>query len=776
MIATSCPLQDLPGSTTDVTDSSTDNFADLNWIPLWLKECLAAPKPESNSEARGAEANEEVKAEAKGQKGNDLISRAFKFAYKLHEGQHRASGEPYIIHPVEVATLLRELGGGSAMIAAGFLHDVVEDTVVTPEEIEAKFGAEVRNLVEAVTKLSKFNFDSKTEQQAENFRRMFLATARDVRVIVVKLADRLHNMRTLEHLSPTKQASISRETRDIFAPLAHRLGIGQFRWELEDLAFKYLEPEHYQRMESLVAETRTDREAQIAKVNDALRSHLIEMGLTNFEISGRPKHLYGIHHKMQRSAKEYEEIYDVSAVRVIVNSSDECYRVLAIVHNSFRPIPGRFKDYIALPKPNRYQSLHTVVIGPKGQPLEVQIRTWEMHHVAEYGIAAHWKYKETNSSTEAATSDDEKFTWLRQLVEWQRELQDDQEYIELLKDNFFEGEVYVFSPKGDVYCLPHGSTPIDFAYRVHTEVGNHACGALVNHHIVSLDRKLLNGDIVSILRHNNAHPNLDWINFVATNTAKHRIRQWYKRSRREENLHRGRGLLEKELGKNGLDALLKSDQMLKVAERCNYHTVDDLIAALGHGEISLNSVVNKLRDHPSTQAPNLRLPSQPSSPSSSHSPTPVSKAPILGVEGMLYHIAGCCKPLPGEPIIGIVRLGNHRGISIHRQDCQNTVHRDSDRLIPVSWNNAKDLDRPLTYVVDIQVETIDRVGVLKDILIRLSDNKVNVRKAAVKTDSGKAALIDLSIDITDRFQLEKICSQVSKMSDILSVRRVTNTD
>lgn len=722
-----------------------------SWIPSWLQECL-----------------DRAKAGTRGD--DDSIARAFNFAYKLHEGQCRASGEPYIVHPVEVATILRDLGGSAATIAAGFLHDVVEDTSVTCEEIEAEFGEEVRQLVEGVTKLSKFNFESKTERQAENFRRMFLAMAQDIRVIVVKLADRLHNMRTLEHLPPAKQVIISRETRDIFAPLANRLGIGQIKWELEDLAFKYIEPDQYRKMQALVAETRRNREAQIERVLETLRSRLVKMGISNFEISGRPKHLYGIHKKMERQQKEYDEIFDVSAIRVIVNTNDECYRVLAIAHDCFRPIPGRFKDYIGLPKPNRYQSLHTAVIGPNGQPVEIQLRTWEMHHVAEYGIAAHWKYKEANSSSAVVKSDEDKFTWLRQLVEWQRELKDDQEYIDSLKENLFDSEVYVFSPKGDVYCLPRGSTPIDFAYRVHTEVGNHCAGALVNHRMVPLDRQLQNGDIVSIIRQNNAHPNLDWINFVATSTAKHRIRQWYKRSRREENLILGRSLLEKELGKSGLETLLKSDQMLKVAERCNYHSVDDLIAALGFGETSLNTVVNKLRENQTTPSHLPRLPSQPAT-----SPSP-SKSPILGVEGMVHSIAGCCKPLPGEPIMGVVTLGGNRSISIHRQDCVNLENASGERLIPVSWNTYKELDRPLTYTVDIRVETIDRVGVLKDILTRLADNKVNVRQANVKTHPGESALIDLSVDITDRTQFEKICTQISKMSDILSVSRITKQE
>ncbi len=717
-----------------------------DWVPSWLQDCWH-------------------KMQTGEGECEDLVSKAFKLAYELHKGQTRASGEPYILHPVQVAGLLRDLGGSSAMIAAGFLHDVVEDTSVSLEEIERDFGAEVRLLVEGVTKLSKLNFDSKTERQAENFRRMFVSMAKDIRVIVVKLADRLHNMRTLEHLPKHKQELIARETRDIFAPLANRLGIGQFKWELEDLAFKYLETEQYREMKALVAETRSEREARINEAADILRSRITKIGLSGFEVSGRPKHLYGIYDKMQKQQKRYGEIYDIAAVRVIVNTNEECYRVLAIAHDCFRPVPGRFKDYIALAKPNGYQSLHTSVIVTGGQPLEVQIRTWEMHKVAEYGIAAHWQYKEFGSVTEGKLANGnggEKYNWLRQLVEFQKDIKDDQEYIDSLKQDLYDGEIYVFTPKGDVHCLPRGATPVDFAYRIHTEVGNHCAGALVNQRMATLDRQLQNGDTVTIIRQNNAHPSLDWINFVSTGTAKNRIRQWYKRSRREENLIRGRDLLEKELGKTGLDSLLKSEQMAKVVERCNYHSTEDLLAALGYGEISVNIVTNKLRDNPQPQS--IKLPSQPLPPS--------SKSPILGVEGMVYHIAGCCHPLPGEPIIGVVTLGSNRSISIHKQDCTNFINLKSDRLIPVGWNKADTCDRTVTYPVDIQVEAIDRVGVLKDILSRLADHKVNVRDASVKTSPGKTAFITMTIDISDRSQFEKICSKVTKMSDIVSVRRL----
>uniref|UniRef100_A0A832H227 Bifunctional (P)ppGpp synthetase/guanosine-3',5'-bis(Diphosphate) 3'-pyrophosphohydrolase n=1 Tax=Oscillatoriales cyanobacterium SpSt-402 TaxID=2282168 RepID=A0A832H227_9CYAN len=737
-------------------------------VPDWLRECQSTQNLTPDcSEAQLHRADAE------------LICRAFDFAYQLHQGQYRASGEPYIIHPVAVAGLLRDLGGGSAMIAAGFLHDVVEDTEITSDELEALFGHEVRTLVEGVTKLSKFNFSSKTERQAENFRRMFLAMAQDIRVIVVKLADRLHNMRTLEHLPDAKRRQIALETREIFAPLANRLGIGRFKWELEDLAFKYLEPEAYRSVQELVAEKRTDREARLSNIVAALRDRLTQIGIQVFDISGRPKHLYGIYQKMQRQQKGYEEIYDVAAVRLIVDSNEECYRALAIVHDMFRPIPGRFKDYIGLPKPNRYQSLHTVVIGHTGRPLEVQIRTLEMHHIAEYGIAAHWKYKETGNSSTPLTGMDEKFTWLRQLLDWQTDLKDAQEYLESIKDDLFDGEVYVFTPNGDVVSLSRGATPVDFAYRIHTEVGNHCAGARVNGRMATLDTALKNGDIVEILTNKNSRPSLDWLNFVVTASARNRIRQWYKRSHREENIARGREMLERELGKNGFEALLKSAPMLATAERCNYHSVDDLLAALGYGEVTLNLTVNRLREavkaqQPIATDPQLLLPSLP--PAKVLPSLPTGKSPIAGVEGLLYHLAGCCTPVPGEPIIGVVTKGN-RGISIHRQGCTNTDQIPGDRLVPVSWNPLnEDRGRPQTYPVDIQIEVIDRVGVLKDILSRLTDNNINVRNAQVRTFPDQTAVIDLGIDIRNHDQLERTFTQIKKLSDVLNMRRLSQAD
>jgi GTP diphosphokinase / guanosine-3',5'-bis(diphosphate) 3'-diphosphatase len=673
------------------------------------------------------------------------------------------------------------------------LHDVIEDTDVTAEELEAAFGPEVRELVEGVTKLSTFKFSSKTERQAENFRRMFMAMAKDIRVIVVKLADRLHNMRTLEHLSPEKQRRIAQETRDVFAPLANRLGIWRFKWELEDLSFKYLEPESYRRMQQLVAQKRTNREESLVEVTQLLQMRLEPLSLKHLEITGRPKHLYSIYQKMARQQKEFHEIFDIAAVRVIVQSNDECYRALAVVHDCFRPIPGRFKDYIGLPKPNRYQSLHTAVIGLNGQPLEVQIRTVEMHHIAEYGIAAHWKYKESGSSLLSQWSTkDEKFTWLRQLLEWQSDLKSDlketdaQEYLDDIKANLFDSEVYVFTPKGDLISLAQGATPVDFAYRIHTEVGNHCAGARVSGRMVPLDTVLKNGDIVEVLTQKNAHPSLDWLNFVTTTAARNRIRQWYKRSRREENILRGREMLEKEMGKSGFDALLKSEPMQLVTERCNYQHPDDLLAGLGYGEVTLNLVVNRLREtiqklQPTDLKPedgiladqSLTLPSA-TTPSNRNSPPPSqsSDAPILGIEGLMYHMAGCCHAVPGEPIIGVVTLSS-RGISIHRQGCHNVESIPGDRLIPVRWNtNTESNGRRPTYPVEIQIEVLDRLGVLKDILTRLTDSKVNVHKAEVKTFSGRPALIQLGLDIEHYEQMEQIFAQVRKMSDVLSLRRL----
>jgi GTP diphosphokinase / guanosine-3',5'-bis(diphosphate) 3'-diphosphatase len=744
-------------------------------IPDWLQQCLderQQPRAIADDRTGGLVNSDRL-----------LIADAFQLAYDLHGEQKRKSGELYICHPIAVAGLLRDLGGGAAMIAAGFLHDVVEDTDIKIDEIESRFGQETAHLVEGVTKLSKFEFSSKKEQQAENFRRMFVAMAQDIRVIVVKLADRLHNMQTLEHLRADRQQAIAQETRDIFAPLADRLGLGQIKWELEDLAFKYLEAEDYRRIQDLVAEKRTAREGRIANVTEMIKHRLERANIKYVEISGRPKHLYSIYQKMRHQKKEFNEIYDLTAIRIIVESNQECYLALAEIHDAFKPIPGRFKDYIGLPKNNRYQSLHTTVVGFTGTPLEVQIRTVEMHHVAEYGIAAHWIYKSNPKSeqgkpepgkatTTRRTEVDEKFAWLRQLLEWQNDVKDAIEFDDRLKDHLLERDVYVFTPKGEVVSLRQDSTPVDFAYRIHTEVGNHCAGAKVNDRIVPLSRTLNNGDIVEIITRDNSRPSLDWLNFVVSPGARNRITQWYRRSHRDENVARGRELLERELGKNGLEALLKSEPMLSVAQRCNYVTVEDLLAGLGYGEITQNMVVNRIRElvkdreTPTLELPPTTAPKQ----TNSHS----SDFPILGIEGLLHHLAGCCSPIPGEPIIGLVTRNS--GISVHRQGCVNVEQMDGNRLLPISWNTQVTNEKPRTYPVSVQVEVLDRVGVLKDVLSRLTDNKINVRSANVITHYAKPAIIDLSIEVSDKVQLERCFSQIKQMSDVLNIRRLSQTE
>ncbi len=756
-------------------------------LPAWLSSCLlehgakveespAVSKLDAIAESNPSEISPSPAI------GDQLVCQAFEFAYQLHKGQMRASGDPYIAHPVAVAGLLRSLGGDSAMIAAGFLHDVVEDTEVTADEIEAIFGAEVRHLVEGVTKLSKFNFDSKTEQQAENFRRMFLAMAKDIRVIVVKLADRLHNMRTLQHLRPDKQVRIARETLEIFAPLANRLGIGRFKWELEDLCFKYLEPEAYRELTQLIVDKRADREERLQQVSNVLKEGISQLGIKCKDVSSRPKHLYSIYKKMHGQGKEFQEIYDISAVRLIVNTKDECYRALAVAHDLYRPIPGRFKDYIGLPKPNRYQSLHTVVIGPHGRPIEVQIRTVEMHHIAEYGIAAHWKYKESGNSHTAVGQDEERFTWLRQLLDWQNEFKDAQEYLSDVKNNLFDEEVYAFTPNGDVVPLSRGATPVDFAYRIHTEVGNHCAGAKVSGRIVPLNTELQNGDIVEIITQKNSHPSLDWLNFVVSTGARNRIRQWYKNFHRDENRDRGHAMLEKVMGKSGLDAMLKTDPAQAVAERCNYSSVNDLLAGLGYGEVTLNAVVNRLQEAikeaqpttPTEEPASLENEIPAVKPPTSR--TALDHAPIAGLEGLLHYIAGCCHPIPGESILGVVSSGG-RGIGVHRQDCPNVKSIPGERLIPLRWNEADSTaGQPDTYPVLLRIEVIDRVGVLKDILTRLSDLKINVHKAGVKTYPDQIAEIDLGIDIRDHAHLNQTFSHIRKLSDVLNLKRVTAVD
>ncbi len=736
-------------------------------LPEWLCRCIEHVPPG---------AGDSCPTDAEG-----LLAAAFHFAFQLHDGQVRASGEPYICHPVAVADLLRDIGASAGVIAAGFLHDVVEDTDVTPEEIEQHFGAEVRGLVEGVTKLGGIHFTNKTEAQAENLRRMFLAMASDIRVVLVKLADRLHNMRTLGALKPEKQQRIARETREIYGPLANRLGIGRFKWELEDLAFKILEPEAFRDVQQQVASKRSDREERLGVTVQLLRDRLASVGLSDCEVSGRPKHLYGIWNKMQRQQKAFHEIYDVAALRIICPNLESCYRALAVVHDTFRPIPGRFKDYIGLPKPNGYQSLHTAVIG-RHRPIEVQIRTAEMHRVAEFGIAAHWKYKEGGSPA-ATGADAERFNWLRQLVDWQKDGvgDDSSDFLRSIKEDLFDEEVFVFTPKGDVVGLRKGSTAVDFAYRIHSEVGNHCQGVRINDRLCPLATPLQNGDFVQVMTSKAAHPSLDWLNFVATPTARNRIRQWYKKSHREENIQRGTAMLERELGRDGFDALLNGDAMAKVARRCNLVATEDLLAAIGFGGVTLHQVLNRLREElrlasaeVEPELSNEELARKVEAQASAAPATPLAThgeaSPILGLEGLEYRMGGCCSALPGEAIVGTVALGNH-GITIHRQDCSNLRSVPVERRLPVQWspNAAEALRR--RYPVQLRIEVLDRVGVLKDILTRLSDHRINVSDARVRTNPGKPARIDLRVELQSAHQLRDTMDQIRSMADVLDIAR-----
>ena len=688
-----------------------------------------------------------------------LVDKAFSVAESMHEGQKRKSGEPYLMHPLEVSLILASLEADGATVAAGMLHDVLEDCHITSETLLAEFGPEVTRLVEGVTKLGKISFSSKEERQAENFRRMFMAMGKDIRVILLKLCDRLHNMRTLSHMAPDKQKDIARETLEIFAPLAHRLGLGKIKWELEDWSLRYLHPDEYYKLAQLVAQKREEREKIIHEIVDALQEELTALDVPA-KLSGRPKHFYSIWQKMRTQNKDFADLYDITAVRVLVDSVKECYEVLGVVHATWKPIPGRFKDYIAMPKSNLYQSLHTAVIGPEGHPVEVQIRTHEMHRVAEYGIAAHWRYKEGGR---ALTEADRKLTWLRQLLEWQNDLKDAQEYLNTVKDDLFADEVFVFSPRGDVIDLPRGATPLDFAYRIHTDVGHRCQGAKVNSRIVPLDTHLQNGDIVEIITSKNAHPSRDWLNVVATTSAKNRIRQWFKKERRDENIIRGREALEREAGRTGLEQMLRSEKALEVAQKFNVQTVDDLLAAIGYGELGAMQVLNRLRPEPVKELP----PEVAKEPPRKERAKAKNGILVDGSDSLMVAIAKCCSPVPGEPIKGTVTRG--RGITVHSTQCPNLQAVPEERQVNVEWADSSTQYFP----VEIEIELLDRVGLLKDISAKIADIKTNIRAAKIRTLRDKSALINLIVDISDVAHLERVLNTIARVSDVMRAYRVT---
>ncbi len=688
------------------------------------------------------------------------IEQAFLFAKRLHEGQYRVSEEPYIIHPVEVAKILVGLKVDNHTIMAAFLHDILEDTDTKPEEIKEKFGEDVLNLVQGVTKLSKLQFKSKEERQAENFRRLFIAMANDVRIIFLKLADRLHNMRTLNFMIASKQQKIAQETLDIFAPLANRLGIGKMKAELEDLSLRYLEPEKYFEIAQLVSQTKTERETTVKLLIDKIKESVDKAGI-NAQITGRAKHYYSIYSKMKRLNIAFHELYDITAVRVIVDTEKECYEVLGLIHSQFKPIPGRFKDYIAMPKGNMYQSLHTSVIGPKSKPLEVQIRTWEMHEVAEYGIAAHWRYKEKGSQ-KADNPTDIQFSWMRKMVEYDKDVSSAEDYVNSVKLDLFSDQVFAFTPNGDVLDLPKDATPVDFAYRIHSDVGNRTTGALINGRIAQLDTKLHNGDIVEILTKKTPAPRLDWLNFVVTKQAASKIKQWFKKNNREEHIETGKANLEHELTKAIFDECTKRGEFDRIAKIMNYQSEDDLFAALGYGETTANKIINKLKkaqDADSEVAQN--------EPEIRKEHKHKNKKDIIGLEGMLYSIAKCCSPIPGEPIVGVVTRS--KGVSVHRIDCKTLENVEPERMMDISWSG---FNTDKTYSTTIRVETSEKMGLLKDVIAAVSDNNTNINYANVKSKNNKLGIIELGIELDNIETLKRVITSIQAIPDVYSVKRV----
>ncbi len=695
-----------------------------------------------------------------------LIEKAFEYAKQLHEGQSRLSGEPFIIHPLAVAELLADIEQDQVTIAAGLLHDVIEDGKVDQKAVAERFGTEIAYLVEGVTKLGQIVFESREVRQAENFRKMLLAMGEDIRVIVIKLADRLHNMQTLQYLSKEKQTETSIETREIFAPLAHRIGIWRIKWELEDLAFRYLEPGKYDEIRLKVSQRRVEREARveefIAKVTDIISKVGIKA-----DINGRPKHFYSIYRKMVEQNLEFEDLYDLLAVRITVDSIKDCYAVLGLVHAAWRPIPGSFTDYIAMPKLNGYQSLHTTVIGEGGYPVEVQIRTREMNKVAEYGVAAHWRYKEGGKPSIL----DQKMEWLRSILDWQKDLSNAKDFMESLKIDLFTDEVFVFTPKGAVHALPVSSTPVDFAYTVHTEVGHRCTGAKVNGKIVPLDYKLADGDIVEIITGKVDNPSMGWLNFVKTSAARAKIKSLFKRQKREENLARGRAALNEEIKKFMLEPshVLEDDIAALLLKEFNLAGVDDLLVQIGYGELSPYAAAKR--------AKGLWEKSRGVAPVEEEFVKPVL-APkrkgkkhigvqVAGASNILIRFSRCCRPLPGEDIIGFVTKG--KGVTIHKSDCPNVrrTEEDGGRFVRVEWNPGPEQVFPL----EIEVEAFDRVGVLHDILEKVAEVKTNVSAANVKTKRGSVAVIKLIVDVMDVAHLSNVIKMIKSVSDVYNVTR-----
>jgi GTP pyrophosphokinase len=697
----------------------------------------------------------------------EWLMSVYQLADAAHQGQRRASGESYIEHPLAVAGILADLEMDHQTIAAALLHDVVEDTSVTAEQVSDRFGEAVSRLVDGVTKLTRIPYQSKEDAQVENLRKMFLAMAKDIRVIIIKLADRLHNMRTLGSLPPAKQQAIARETLDIYAPIAHRLGIWKIKWEIEDECLRYLDPGPYHDIVERVAKTRREREADVEQAIARLRDEFKELKI-NAEIQGRPKHFYSIYSKISKG-RDFSTIYDLTAIRIIVDSVKDCYAALGAVHAMWTPLPGRFKDYIAMPKPNMYQSLHTTVVGPSGDPLEIQIRTWEMHRTGEYGIAAHWRYKEGGKTDQF----ENKLSWLRALLEWQKDMRDSRVFMENLKLDLFDSQVFVFSPRGDVYSIVASGTPLDFAYQVHTDVGNHCVGAKVNGRIVPLDYQMQNGDICEILvNKSSGRPSLDWISIVKTSAAKHKIKQWFRKERREENVLAGQEALEGELVRAGLRTDVARGELIeRIAARLNYATPTDLFAAIGFGDASAPSVANRIRDEVK-QDKVVDFTKIGRKPALRKSVRRSSGVRIAGVDDVLVRLSKCCSPVPGDPIMGYVTIG--RGVSVHRADCPNVgfMNATPERIMQAQWLT----DAGLTHLVDIEVEANDRSQLLGDIMGVFAELKTQVSSVNARVRKDTVAVASLTVQIRDLDHLHKLLTKLEKLKTVRRVYRVTKRE
>ena len=704
----------------------------------------------------------------------ELVRQSYECAAEAHQHQVRRSGEPYVTHPLATALILAELRLDRATICAALLHDVVEDTSVTLAELQEKFGDEVARLVDGVSKLKRLTLrvehddpptaalaaDEESVSRAESLRKMFLAMAEDTRVILIKLADRLHNMRTLVHHPPAKRKRIAQETLEIYAPLASRLGIWQLKWQLEDLAFRHLEPERYKQIAHLLASRRVAREKYITAAIEQLRHELEKHGI-KAEITGRAKHIYGIYQKMQRRGVDFNQIYDLLAVRVFVDEVSDCYSALGVIHQLWPPLPGQFDDYIAMPKQSLYQSLHTTVIGPEGKPLEIQIRTYEMHRIAEYGVAAHWRYKEGSPRDIKL---EQKIAWLRQLLDWQKEVAGAQEYVDSVKSDLFRDQVFVFTPRGEIRELPAGATPLDFAYRIHTDVGHRCIGSKVNGRLVALDYQLQNGDIVEIVTSKAPKgPSRDWLNpslnYIKTAHAREKIRQWFKRQQREENIVRGRDLIEKELSRLGLSQV----KLEEVAALYHYERLDDFLVAVGTGEINPQSIAAKLMTPEQPPAPELPAGQPPST------MVTTKGVQVMGVGDLLTRLARCCNPVPGEEIVGFITRG--KGVTIHRVDCPNIAAEDErERLVPVAWGDQQEQ----VYPVNIRIEAWDRDGLLRDVATVVAEDRVNMASVSAVTHADRTATIRATLEISGIDKLSRILARLEGLKGVHSVARDTS--